>query len=89
MEFSCGRTNTTDAERSGRPIEITTEEIIHKIHDIVLENSHMKMCNIAEKVNISKERTFNIFHEHSGMIKISVRWVSQLTVDQKMTNHVM
>lgn len=85
-EFRCGRTNTTDAERSGRPAEITTEEMINKIHDIVLEDRRVKISEIAKKVNISNERVFNILHEHLGMKKLSARWVPRLlTVDQKRT----
>lgn len=83
-EFRCGRTSTTDAERPGRPIEVTTEEMVTKIHDIVLEDRRVKVREIAKKVSISNERVFNILHEHLGMKKLSARWVPRLlTVDQK------
>lgn len=83
-EFCCGRTSTKDAERSGRPVEVTTDEIVNKIHDIVLEDRRMKIREIAKTVNISDERVFNILHEHLGMKKLSARWVPRLlTVDQK------
>ena len=35
-EFRCGRTNTEAIPIPGRPNEITTPEMINKIHDIVL-----------------------------------------------------
>ena len=83
-EFRCGRTSTTDAERPGRPIEVTTEEMVTKIHDIVLEDRREKVREIAKKVSISNECVFNILHEHLGMKKLSARWVPRLlTVDQK------
>ena len=34
-EFRCGRINISDAERPGRPKEVTSHEMIDKIHDIV------------------------------------------------------
>lgn len=79
-QFRCGRTSTNDSERSGRP----AEEMVNKIHDIVLADRHVKVKEIAEMIRISDERIRNILHEHSGMRKLSMRWVPRLlTVDQK------
>ena len=36
-----GRISTSDAERSGRPKEVTSQEIIDKIHDIVLKDRQL------------------------------------------------
>uniref|UniRef100_T1HRV2 Uncharacterized protein n=1 Tax=Rhodnius prolixus TaxID=13249 RepID=T1HRV2_RHOPR len=33
---------TSDAERSGRPVEVTTPEIIDKIHDMVMDDRRVK-----------------------------------------------
>ena len=33
-EFRCGRISASDAERPGRPKEVTSQEIIDKIHGI-------------------------------------------------------
>jgi histone-lysine N-methyltransferase SETMAR len=89
-EFRCGRTSTTDAERSGRPIEVTNEEMINKIHDIVLEDRRVKVREIVNMVNISSERVCNILHEHLCMKKLSARWVPRLlTVDQKRNRVTM
>ena len=53
MEFCCDHTSTTNAEHSGRPIEITTEEMVIIIPDIVLEDCCVKAHKIIKKVNIS------------------------------------
>lgn len=83
-EFKCGRASTSDAERSGRPKEVTTEEMIEKIHDIVLNDRKVKLSEIVDIVNISKERVGNILHEHLLMKKLAARWVPRsLTIDQK------
>lgn len=83
-EFRYGRTDTNDAERSGRPKEVTTEEMVNKIHDIVLADRRVKLREIAEMTGISMERVGNILHQELGMRKLSARWVPHLlTVDQK------
>ncbi|XP_012561940.1 protein GVQW3-like [Hydra vulgaris] len=83
-EFKRGRSSTSDVERSGRPKEVATEEMIEKIHDILIENRKIKVREIANRVNISYERVFNIFHKHLEIKKLAARWVPRvLTVDQK------
>lgn len=85
-DFRCGRTSTTDAERSGRPNEVTTPKMVDKIHDMVLQDRRVKVREIAEIVGISDERVRNILHEHLNMKKLSARWVPRLlTIDQKRT----
>uniref|UniRef100_T1IE70 Uncharacterized protein n=1 Tax=Rhodnius prolixus TaxID=13249 RepID=T1IE70_RHOPR len=37
---------TSDAERSGRPVEVTTPEIIDKIHDMVMDDRRVKVREI-------------------------------------------
>uniref|UniRef100_T1HWX8 Uncharacterized protein n=1 Tax=Rhodnius prolixus TaxID=13249 RepID=T1HWX8_RHOPR len=44
---------TSDAERSGRPVEVTTPEIIDKIHDMVMDDRRVKVREIASAVGIS------------------------------------
>uniref|UniRef100_T1HJH6 Uncharacterized protein n=1 Tax=Rhodnius prolixus TaxID=13249 RepID=T1HJH6_RHOPR len=46
---------TSDAERSGRPVEVTTPEIIDKIHDMVMDDRRVKVREIASAVGISNE----------------------------------
>lgn len=83
-DFRCGRTSTSDAERPGRPVEVTTPEMITKIHDIVLNDRRVKVSEIVEIVGISDERVRNILHQHLDMKKLSARSLPRLlTVDQK------
>lgn len=83
-EFKRGRTNTSDEQRSGRPIEVTTPENIQKIHRMVLNDRKLKLREIAELMHISYERVFNILHEHLHLKKLLARWVPRvLTMEQK------
>lgn len=42
-EFRCGHMSTTYAERCGCPVDIKTEEMINKIHDLVLKDRRVKV----------------------------------------------
>jgi len=84
-EFKMGRVSTSDEARSGRPVEVTTSEMIEKIHKIVLEDRRLKVHQIAETCRMSAERVRNILHNHLDMEKLCARWVPRLlTLDQKL-----
>lgn len=83
-EFRCGRTSTKDAERAGRPIQVTNPEMVNKIHDLVMDDRRIKIREIAYIVKISKDRIAYILKEHLNMKKLSARWVPRLlSVDHK------
>ena len=77
-EFRCGCISTSDAERPGRPKEVTFQEMIDKTHDIVLYDHRLKVREISEIVKISVGRVWHILHECLGMRKLSARWVPRL-----------
>ena len=83
-EFHCDRTSTETIPSPGRPNEITTLEMINKIHDIVLNDPKVKVREIHEIVFISTDRAVNILHTHLCMRKIRARWVPRsLTIANK------
>ena len=55
--------------------EVTSQEMIDKIHDIVLNDRRLKVREIYETVNISVGHVWYILHECLGMRKLSARWV--------------
>ncbi|KAG5331535.1 SETMR methyltransferase, partial [Acromyrmex charruanus] len=70
--------------RSGRSIEVTTPEIIDKVHDIVLTDRRVKVRELVEATGISHGTVISILHEQLGMKKLSAKWVPRLlTVDHK------
>ena len=84
-ELFCCRTSTNDAERPGSPREVTSQEMIDKTYDIVLEDRRLKKREINDIMKILTERVFHILHSCLFMRKLSGRWVVLrfLTIDQK------
>ncbi|GFW21898.1 histone-lysine N-methyltransferase SETMAR [Trichonephila clavipes] len=74
-EFKRGRKSLGDDERSGRPNTATTDENIAKVHQIVLDDRRIKVREIVEFMNMSKERVCHILNQHLGMRKLPTRWV--------------
>jgi histone-lysine N-methyltransferase SETMAR len=53
---------------------------------MILDDQQMKVREIAETIDISKEHVGYILHEELGMKKLCARWVPRLlTADQKRT----
>ncbi|GBP28354.1 Histone-lysine N-methyltransferase SETMAR [Eumeta japonica] len=76
--FQQGRESCEDDPRPGRPVTVVTEENVRKIEKLVLADQRIKLWQIAEELQISKERVGEIIHEHMNMRKISARWVPKM-----------
>ena len=87
--FKCGRTSTKDEHRSGRPEEVTTPEMIDKIHDMVLSDRRIKVRKIVKATGISQGIVFLILHEKLGVKKISAKWVPRFLLDENKHNCVV
>ncbi|UYV63889.1 hypothetical protein LAZ67_2005893 [Cordylochernes scorpioides] len=82
--FKLGRISTEDEHRPGRPVESVTQENIDKIHDLVMLDRRMTVCQIEETLGIPKQMVDRIMREHLGLRNLSSRWVHKLfTPDQK------
>ena len=57
------RTSIKDEARPGCPIEVTTPEMIEKIHRIVMEDCRIKVRDIAEIRGILEDKVHNILHK--------------------------
>ena len=66
---------TCDAPRPGWTKTVTILEIIHQIHELILEDCWVSAKSIAEQLGISCERVGSIIHEDLDMQKLSKKWV--------------
>ncbi|GFW01902.1 histone-lysine N-methyltransferase SETMAR [Trichonephila clavipes] len=83
-EFKRGRKSLEVDKRSGLPNTTTTDENMAKVNQMVLDDHGIKVREIAEVMNNSKERVCHILNQHLGMRKLSARWVPRLLpLDQK------
>ncbi|XP_042317754.1 uncharacterized protein LOC121927857 [Sceloporus undulatus] len=74
-EFVHGRTSVFDEPCPGASKTATTEENVKQIHDLVLADHRLKVCEIAETVGIAEGTVHHILHEELGMRKLSAQWV--------------
>lgn len=68
--------------------EVTTPEVVGKIHGMVIDDRRIRVCEIAEAVGISRERVENILHEYLRMTKLAARWVPRLLNADNKRNRV-
>ena len=78
-EFKRDRESLEDDPRTGRPVTMTTPEIVTKIHDMLMSDRRVTVRYIASAVEISQEKVQSILMEDLDMKKkISTRWIPQL-----------
>ena len=65
VDFRCSPESTDDAKRSGRPKEVTTEEMIENVHVRIMQDRRVKGCELAEMCKISQERIRHIRYIYS------------------------
>ena len=86
-EFKHGLTSLEGDPREGRRKSETSSEIIEQLHDMVLDDRWMKVCEIAETTGISKEHVGYILHDELDIKKLCTKWVPRLlTADHKRTS---
>ena len=72
-EFKRGRTSRQEEHRKGRPNDITTTEMVKKIHKMILDDRRLKVCELEDMVGISKSAVYRILTENLDMGKLYAR----------------
>ena len=79
-KFENGRTMTNDADRSGRPVEIGTNDNLRKVEELIRENRRVTIDEVAAVIHCSHGQAYAIMHDQLNFQKVCARWVpKQLT----------
>lgn len=73
--FRMGQESLEDDARTGRPVEVITEDIVAIVEEVVLRDRRLKVKEISEMTKLSDTSVRRILHNHLGMHKVSARWV--------------
>lgn len=88
-EFKRGRLSTKDENRPGRPVEVSTPEMIEKIRKMILDDRRLKVREIVEATGISQGAVVSILHDKLSLKKITARWVPRLLTEDNKNNRVV
>ncbi|XP_054152869.1 histone-lysine N-methyltransferase SETMAR-like [Oppia nitens] len=85
-EFKFGCTSLEDMPKSGRPREVTTDENVARIRELLQVDPRMTLIQMAYTLNISTERVHHILHNYLNARHVCVKWVPHvLSADQMAT----
>ena len=82
--FKSGRTSVDDDEHTGRPTSCTTPETVARIQQLIHQDQHRTIHDIAEEVGVGYGTCQRVLTEEFGMHCIAAKFVPRiLTADQK------
>ena len=62
-QFKWGRESIEDDSHTGRPVEVTSEEMCQKLESLILADRRMKVSRLALETGISAGAVWTIIHE--------------------------
>ena len=83
-EFKRSRTSLEEETRSGRPSDVTDEEMCNKVRDLVYSDRRIKVEETANALQISHGSVSTTLHDRLGMHKLTARWVPKSLSDEQM-----
>ena len=78
-----GREDIEDEARSGRPKSASTSGIIAIVEELINDDPHLSVIEIAETVDISTGAVHHILHDVLNLRKVSARWIPKLLTKDK------
>ena len=70
QEFNKGRQIIRDHERPGCPAEVSTEAIVQHVEQIICNDRHVSIDDVAHAVGCSHRTMYNIMYEQSKFRKV-------------------
>ena len=83
-DFKRSRTSLEDEARSGRPLDVTDEEMCKKVWDLVYSDRRIQVDEIAQALGISHGSVSTVLHDLLTMRKLTARWVRKPLSDEQM-----
>ena len=74
-EFQRGRKSTEDEHRSGRPVDMCTDENVQRVNDMITTDRRLTVRYVAECLNLSYGTTHHVITDVLGYSKVCARWV--------------
>ena len=69
--FKTGRTSVDDDEHTGRPTSCTTHETVARIQELIRQDRHRTICDIAEEVEVGYGACQRVLTEELGMHRVA------------------
>ena len=83
-EFQRGRKSTEDEHRSGRPVDVCTDENVRHVNDMITTDRRLTVRYVASCLKLSYGTTRHVITNALGYNKVCARWVPRmLTPDKK------
>jgi len=77
-EFQRGRKSTEDEHRSGRPVDMCTDENVQRVNDMITTDRRLTVRYVAECLNLSYGTTHHVITDVLGYSKVCARWVPRM-----------
>ena len=83
-EFQRGWKSTEDEHRSGRPVDVCTDENVRHVNDMITADRRLTVRYVAACLKLSDSATHHVITNALGFNKVCARWVPRmLTPDKK------
>ena len=83
-EFQRGRKLTENEHRSGRPVDVCTDENVRHFNDMIITDQRLTVRYVAACMKLSYGTTHHVITNALGFNKVCARWVLRmLTPDKK------